>query len=61
MSISFLGKPGNCFNTGISAMGTSLPLYELWSLWSFLGDVHVEQIPSGDLLRVPKNAATGVS
>lgn len=56
MSISFLGKLGNYFNIGISFMGTSLHLHELCNLWSFSGNVNMEQIPPGDLFCVPKNA-----
>lgn len=61
MSISFSGKLGNHFNTGISFMGTSLPLHDLCSLWSFFGNVNMVHIPPGDLFCVPKNAAPGVS
>lgn len=33
-------------------MGTSLHLRELCGLWSFFGNVNVEQIPPGDLFCV---------
>lgn len=61
MSISSLGKLGNHFNPGIAFMGTSLPLHDLCSLWSFFGNVDMVHIPPGDLFCVPKNAAPGVS
>lgn len=61
ISISFLGKLGYYFNIGISFVGTNLHLRELCGLWSFFGNVNVEQIPPGDLFCVPENAATGVS
>lgn len=61
ISISLLDKLGYYFNTGIFSMGTNLHLHKLCSLWSFLGNVNIEQIPPGDLFCVPKNAATGIS
>lgn len=38
-------------------MGTNLHLRELCGLWSFFGNVNVEQIPPGDLFCVLENAA----
>lgn len=38
----------------VSSMGTSLHLHELCRLWSFLGNVNMEQIPPGDLFCVLK-------